>query len=419
MQTRALIEPAGSAGAAGSGVGTVHTVAENLWVIEGHHPRRVWEDPDIPSIVVYHHQGTLFLLDSGVGPAMRNAVLALAAERGRLDEVVLLNSHGHLDHLGNNAVIDAIAARSRRHFIPAAARPALDSRAFFGAMYRRGLSYFDYLDGLSVQPDAIRSMMIGLGASPDVTAAAVAAAGQAVLDAGLGPAINALIPSMVVELLLRTYPAVDPRVAGMLDYEQLGPARTMEIDGTTRSGWSFGDGAVRVLTSGGHSAGGCVFYIQEHGFLMLADETSTVPIWADSNPARTAATARWALELVDRGSVRNVCAGHFPMLPVAGPDVRAVFERIIAAEHEFRTVVDRAVSARGEVGIDQLYADLVGSAEPGSIVATTHRLQFPVFPTFLKLTLLHQCQLMGYPEVVDAAGTVRFTGARPRPESRS
>lgn len=293
-------------------LGTVHAVAENLRVIEGHQPRRVWEDPDIPSIAVYDHGRILYLLDSGVGPGMREAVLNLADRLGPLDEVVLLNSHGHLDHLGNNSVIDAIPADTRRHFMPAAGRPALDSGGFFGEMFCRGLSYFDHLDGLTVDLDAIRSLLVGLGAPSDLSTDAVAAAAESVVGAGLRPVLGSLIPAVMIEALLRNYPPVGPGGEGMLDHEDLHPAEVLDVGGTSWPGWSLGNGAVRVLTSGGHSAGGCISYVAEHGFLMLADETTTAPIWADSDPSRTVAAARRALHLLDQGAIRTVCAGQRP-----------------------------------------------------------------------------------------------------------
>ena len=51
--------------------GTIHQLADHLFVIEGHHPHSLWEDPDIPSIVVYGRGTRLYLLDTGVGEEQR------------------------------------------------------------------------------------------------------------------------------------------------------------------------------------------------------------------------------------------------------------------------------------------------------------------------------------------------------------
>jgi glyoxylase-like metal-dependent hydrolase (beta-lactamase superfamily II) len=132
--------------------GTLPNVADDLHLIEGHHPHSIWDDPDLPTIAVYRTGRRLYLLDTGARPEQREAIRSLTRRyHDVVDEVVLLNSHGHVDHLGNNDVLAEIAdGKARRHHIPRAARPALDFEAFFGAMYRRGLPYFDYAAGLSV-----------------------------------------------------------------------------------------------------------------------------------------------------------------------------------------------------------------------------------------------------------------------------
>ncbi|MTD15118.1 MBL fold metallo-hydrolase [Nakamurella sp. YIM 132087] len=390
-------------------LGDIDAPAPNLRVIEGHHPHRLWEDPDIPTIALYRHADTLYLLDSGVGEAQRAAILTCAAELGPVEEVVLVNSHGHLDHLGNNDVLDEIPAARRRHFLPRDARPALEAESFFSAMYQRGLPYFDYLQGLDIDDDSAASVLRALGAElPEGTAAELLRAGRA---AGIGPAIAQLLPAAVIRLLMTNYPPTFPRIDGMTDLEDLGPAVDQNLAGTGWTGWDLGGGAVKVLQSGGHSAGGCVFLIPEHGFLMLADETSTAPIWADSDPRSAARMAGHALALMDAGIIRTVCAGHRPMLPADGDAARAVLSGMVAGEAEFRETVDGTLQRIGPIGIDALYDELVATATPGSSVDVLHRFQFPVFGTFLKLTLLNHCLLQGHVETTGPDGRPVFTVA--------
>ena len=146
--------------------GDLHEIAPNLVVIEGHHPHAMWEDPDLPRIAAYRGERTLYLFDTGAGPEQRAALLRVAERLGGAEEVLLLNSHGHMDHLGNNDVLAEIPAARRRHLFPLAARPGLDFEAFFGRMYRRGVPYFDYLTGLSIDPAAVASILRAVGADP-------------------------------------------------------------------------------------------------------------------------------------------------------------------------------------------------------------------------------------------------------------
>jgi len=176
----------------------------------------------------------------------------------------------------------------------------------------------------------------------------------------------------------------------------------------------FGNGEVQVFQTKGHSAGGCVFYLPEHGFLMFADETTGIPIWADTNPANTISTMRRALEMMDAGSVTTVCGGHRPMLPVSDEEARATLNAIIDGAREFTATVRDGIAEHPDgVCIDELYAELTSAAAPDSMIATLQRLQFPVFATFFKLTLLNHCLLYDLPQDRDAAGRPTFRAARP------
>ncbi len=396
--------------------GTVHTLAPDLFLIEGHHPHNLWDDPDLPTVAIYRSGGRLYLLDTGAGPEQRDAILEVArrcaAERS-IEEVVLLNSHGHLDHLGNNNVIADIPAAARSHYFPRDARHCLDFEAFFGGMYRRGLPYFDYLSGLSFTGEGVASLLRVLGADHTLKADDVADLGARIAGLGIAPALSGFIPSMVVDILLQTYPPVFRSVETMSDYEDLGPAEAIEIGDTQWTGWTFrsadGEPEVYALQSGGHSVAGLVFYLPAHGFLMMADETTSVPIWSDSDPRRTEDTARKALSMIDSGDLRQLCAGHRPMLPTAGDEATAALHQIIGSGRQFAGAVTDALTRHPEgLTIDALFDLLTGEAAEGSMVALLQRLQFPVFSTFLKLTLLNHCLLYGYEQIPGARPAFRL-----------
>lgn len=395
--------------------GAVHRISPALSLVEGHHPHNLWDDPDIPTIAIYRSGARLYLLDSGVGPEQRDAILALARE-GAQSEVILLNSHGHLDHMGNNDVLADVAASARRHYLPRDARPGLDFQSFFLAMYQRGIPYFDYLSGLTLPPADVASLLRALGADVGLTAEDVAQLGARIAQLGIAPALSAFIPSIVVDILLQTYPPIFPSIETMADYEELGPATPIRIGDTNWSGWTFlGDDGlpdVQVLESRGHSAGGVVFYLPRERYLLLADETTSVPIWADSDPRNTIATAGKAIALIESGHVDALCAGHRPMLPAAGGEARAALEQVIASGEEFAATVDAALRAHPSgLTIDALYDTLVADAAPDSAIALLVRLQFPVFSTFLKLTLLNHCLLMQLPQRIGEAGRPTFLPA--------
>lgn len=145
---------------------------------------------------------------------------------------------------------------------------------------------------------------------------------------------------------------------------------------------------------------------------MMADETTSIPIWADSDPRNAVATARRALAMMDAGDLEVLAAGHRPLLPVRGDEARGVLRGVVGGAAQFAEAVDTALRRRPDgVTIDDLAADLAATAEPGSIVALLLRLQFPVFGTFFKLTLLNHCLLHELPQGRDTAGRPTFRAA--------
>ena len=317
--------------------GDLHEIAPNLVVIEGHHPHAMWEDPDLPTIAAYRGERTLYLFDTGVGPEQRAALLRVAEQLGGAEEVLLLNSHGHMDHLGNNDVLAEIPAARRRHLFPRAARsraglrgvlrPAVPPRC---ALLRLPDRPHDRPCGRRLDPSRGRRRP---GADRRATSPTSA---SGISELGISPALGQFVPSLLVDMLVRTYPPVYPSVETMEDYEDLAPAGTVRIGAIDWNGWSLNGGEVNVLLSEGHSAGGVVFHVPEHRFLMMADETTSIPIWADSDPRNAVATARRALAMMDAGDLDVLAAGHRPLLPVRGDEARGVLRGVVGRSRPVR-----------------------------------------------------------------------------------
>ena len=165
-----------------------------------------------------------------------------------------------------------------------------------------------------------------------------------------------------------------------------------------------------MLCSGGHSKGGVVFYIPEHKFLMLADETTAVPIWPDTDPRRVVSTAQKALSMLDNGGLEWLCAGHFPMVPSKDPnEVRSSLQRIFNQSQQFSETIEKEVAAHPEgLTVDELYEALRKDVPASSYVTFLMANQFPVFTTFMKLTLLNHLLLYNFPSRKEFDGKIRF-----------
>ncbi len=97
-------------------------------------------------------------------------------------------------------------------------------------------------------------------------------------------------------------------------------------------------------------------------------------------------------------------------MPSIGPKaVRASLERIISQAEEFaKAVTDQFAKKPAGLSVDELYDAIRRDNPPGSYVSVLIANQFPVFSTFMKLTLLNHLLLYHFPSRKDADGKVRF-----------
>jgi glyoxylase-like metal-dependent hydrolase (beta-lactamase superfamily II) len=390
----------------------IHSLASNLVVIEGRHPTLLWEACDVPSIVVYRAARTLYVLDTGVGPEQRTVLESQIASLGQgAEEIVLVNSHGHFDHLGNNDLVQRASIPRKRHLISKESAPNADIRTELFEMYGRGKDYFSYIDGLPLPADKISGLLKALGA-PSIAPATLEELGGKIRESGVLPALNNFMPSIVVDVLMATYPAVFPSLETMTFLEDVSAPAPIKIAGAQWIGWSLDGEAseVYVLRSGGHSRGGVVFYIPEHKFLMLADESTSVPIWPDTDPRRVIGTAQRALTMLNNGGLEWLCAGHFPMVPSKEPkELQASLQRVLGQAAQFSEAIEKEVAAHPEgLTVDELYEALRKDIPSTSYLTFLITNQFPVFSTFMKLTLLNHLLLYNFPSRKGTQGYIRF-----------
>jgi glyoxylase-like metal-dependent hydrolase (beta-lactamase superfamily II) len=128
-------------------LGDVVEMAKGLWLVEGEMPENNDRYPDVANAVVYRREDRLYVIDTGVGPVVRASLSRLLHENGPVGEFVLLNSHGHLDHVCNNDLIRAVPAGTKRHYISEPAMALLDAPSYFARHFALVSGYYDPLTG--------------------------------------------------------------------------------------------------------------------------------------------------------------------------------------------------------------------------------------------------------------------------------
>jgi glyoxylase-like metal-dependent hydrolase (beta-lactamase superfamily II) len=381
-------------------------VAPGLYLLEGHHPVSMWQDVNVPNILAMHDDGTLYLLDSGLGAEQRQAILDLVGQlQGKFSRVVLLNSHGHADHTGNNDVLAEVQAVEKLHYISERSKQYFDPMGFFRDAYDEGAGYFDYLRGLDLSVEGLWPLLTRAGLNPAADKEALVDIGRRLEKAGLTRVISHYWGDLMMRNIAETYPPLHPSIETMRWYETQ-PKTTFDYGDAQWTGWQLGQ--VCVFEGHGHTADGVLFYLPQHKFLFFADETTTIPIWKDTNTDNTARNLRNALAMVDVGAVESITAGHFPLQVVTGADaIRETLNAFLDQKNGFdREVTDVVNQTAGAgVSIDDLYDNL--RRRPEGVVAGLAANQFPKMPSFLKLTLLNFCR-QHFTQAADDAGRPVF-----------
>ncbi|MEU2389509.1 MBL fold metallo-hydrolase [Streptomyces sp. NPDC007369] len=181
--------------------------------------------PDVANALVHRVGDTLVMVDTGVTAAFRAALREAADRVGPWSRALVLTTHGHPDHVGNNDLADDLDVPVE-HYVPA---PDLDQMLDPASYWVRS---FERIAGLAPLP-----------APPAATA---------------GKVVSLFQPMRPFGATTRTY--------------EERPLERIRIGSLRFTGWTFADGAVRVLRSQGHCAGHVIVYLGDCGVLHLSDE---------------------------------------------------------------------------------------------------------------------------------------------------
>ncbi|MFE5767565.1 MBL fold metallo-hydrolase [Streptomyces sp. NPDC056485] len=223
--------------------------------------------PDVGNALVHRAGETLVLVDTGVTEAFRAALREAADRVGPWSRVLVLTTHGHPDHVGNNDLADELAEEygvPAEHCVPA---PDLDQMRDPDAYWVRA---FERVEGMAPLPD----------------------------PAVAGPALVSLF---------RPY---RPFAAVTRTYEERPPER-IRIGSSRFTGWTFADGAVRVLRTHGHCAGHVIVHLRDCGVLHLSDEgNGACGAMADADQLKIQTALGAVARLFEEGEAALLTDGH-------------------------------------------------------------------------------------------------------------
>jgi len=299
----ALAAPA--APAADLPYGDIVRVAPNTLMVVGRPLAAANGEADVANTILYRAGDTLYVIDTGATPSFR-PFLRKAINRLRpFRHVVLINTHGHPDHWGNNALVAGLRGVSFRHY-----------------MSRRDFPLADHY--LAMLTDSLATI------------------------SGYVPGFDD--PAAQAKALVDLFPPLEQSTKTRRAIESL-PQRPVRIGRLGMRGWVFGNNDIVVLRTAGHTRGELVVYFPKTHLLHTADETvAYFPAWEESSTSGTRRTFVRLLEAASGNAVRVFTDGHtFSVL--RGPArIREHIRALLDAYDAFAGVVRSRLEAAGSQG---------------------------------------------------------------------
>ncbi|MEJ2865464.1 MBL fold metallo-hydrolase [Actinomycetospora flava] len=323
-------------------LGTVVAIDDRTVLVTGQELDVAHEQPDVGHALVHRAGDVLVLVDTGVTEAFRAALKGAVDRVGPWSRLLLLTTHGHTDHVGNNDLVDELAAERG---VPAEHwAPARDLEQM-----RDPVSYWEHaFAGIS-------------GVAPL-------------------PAPPALSARKVVSL----FQPMHPFGATTRAYEER-PLERLSLGSVRMTGWSFADGAVRVLRSQGHTAGHVVVHLRDSALVHLGDEANGgCGAMPDADQLKLHSVLGAVATAVGEGAVTTVTQAHDATVR-RGPDAVAhldeMLDQAVALQQAALEVTDAREPVDPKRFVDDITARLaeIGGGGPNPN---------PVFTGMMSVNLL-------------------------------
>ncbi len=297
------------------------------------------------------------MIDNGATPAHRTYLNQAADQLRPFGAALLVITHGHADHTGNNAWIDTLGVPAQAYMSDHDLATMRDQVGTFAPLF-----------------EAVRPFMPGLPPGRAFVAGVMAQFGEIALD-----------------------------LRALTFFETL-PLERIELGGTIWNGWHLLGGEVVVLQTSGHTNGHVAVYLPSIRHLHLADETTGYyQALLCGHAELNLLTLERAAKAVAEGAVVSLTDGHSFTLR-RGADAGAYLERLSRSALAFDAAIVR-ILRQHPAGIT--VGDLVAAMETAPEMAAAPPVAEPQ-PVLSLLRILNKVKELGIAVPADANGRLAF-----------
>ena len=245
--------------------GTVVELAQNTYMVVGRLLNPAQGEADVANAIVHRADDTLYVIDTGATPSFRPFLLDAIGKVGAFEHVVLINTHGHPDHCGNNDLVMGLEVSSREHYM------SRDDDALADG----------YLTALIGAFEGVAGYIPGI-------------------DDPAGQAKALLDLFEPLEESVRTRQAIESR-----------PETPVTIGKLNTTGWRFGEDDVVALETSAHTPGELIVYLPKVKLLHVSDElVSYYQAFPEADPDRAIKVFELMRQAASGDDVELLTDGH-------------------------------------------------------------------------------------------------------------
>ena len=286
--------------------GDVVRIAPNTLLVAGRPLDAEKGEADIGNAILYRPRRTLYVIDTGATPSFRPFLRKAIKELRPFNKLVLINTHGHPDHIGNDALVTGLNVTSVRHYMSRKDFPVADHylKVSLAKAFKRVSGYIPGFDHPVAQARDLYSLF--------------------------DPVEQSRWTRRAIEAL---------------------PGQRIKIGNLRTRGWVFGNDDVEVIRSGAHTPGELIVYFPRTRLLHMSDElVSYYPAFPEADADGTRRVFGEALKAAHGGAVRRLTDGHTFTVYRGPGHVRKHVRSFIYGYDAYSRVVKSILRAAGPTG---------------------------------------------------------------------
>lgn len=341
----------------------IREITEGVIMVEGKMPAGgIMKDGDIANSVIFRSDENVYLIDTGATLSFKEALkrgIDKAIGSSKVKIFYLLNSHAHIDHVGNNDLIRYPSSEKHFHFIHGEGLQYLDHMTHSKEQLKELGEFYELLEG--PRPPyriLMRLLKITRIFGEDLQFKII-----------IGRVISKFNP---VDVSMDTISPFPNDLMSSLIYGK-----------TSWSGWNLND-EVHVLESGGHTPDSVIFYFPSKKTIVTADETfEYFCCWPISKRRNVRSTLSKCIEMAEQGFIDFLISGHHHDPVVGSYNIVKFLKLLLDMDDVFVDNLIDILKREPGLTINEIYKRLK-KRKNNEYIKKYFSIEFPVMPPILK-----------------------------------